>query len=46
LFDDIIVRIRRAYQAAVCVPMVGVEQLWRDYDIWENNLNKVISHMK
>jgi hypothetical protein len=37
------VKIRRAYQRSVVVPMIGVEQLWRDYDIWENQLNKTLA---
>lgn len=33
--------IRRLYQQAVAIPMHSVETLWRDYEAWENSLNKL-----
>ncbi|ORX58833.1 Suf-domain-containing protein [Hesseltinella vesiculosa] len=32
---------RRAYTKAVSTPLNNVEQLWKDYDQWENNLNRL-----
>ena len=32
--------LRRAYHRAVVLPMNNVEALWRDYDAFENSLNK------
>ncbi|KAI1786462.1 hypothetical protein LXA43DRAFT_872742, partial [Ganoderma leucocontextum] len=33
--------IRRAYQEAVQIPMENVKRLWKDYQDFENNLNKM-----
>lgn len=33
--------IRRAYQRAVAVPLAIVEQIWREYDAYENGLNRI-----
>lgn len=33
--------LRRAYQKAVCVPMSSVSILWKEYDQFEMNLNKM-----
>lgn len=33
--------LRRIYQRVVGIPISGVEQVWRDYDQFENGLNKV-----
>src|SRR4051812_11930772 len=33
--------IRSVYQRAVVIPLANVEQLWREYDQFENKLNKV-----
>lgn len=33
--------LRRAYQRAVSVPLLNVEQLWREWDSYENGLNRV-----
>lgn len=33
--------LRRAYQRAVGVPLLNVEQLWREWDGYENGLNRV-----
>lgn len=33
--------IRRAYQRAVAVPLANVELLWREYDAYENGLNRI-----
>ncbi|KAF9920499.1 mRNA 3'-end-processing protein rna14 [Linnemannia zychae] len=32
---------RRVYQKAVCIPLNNVENIWRDYDSFENGLNKL-----
>ncbi|KAG0252116.1 mRNA 3'-end-processing protein rna14, partial [Mortierella polycephala] len=32
---------RRVYQKAVCIPHSNVENIWRDYDSFENGLNKL-----
>ncbi|KAI8071752.1 hypothetical protein BC940DRAFT_293627 [Gongronella butleri] len=32
---------RRTYQRAISIPLNNVEQLWKDYDQWENNLNRL-----
>ena len=32
---------RRAYQKAVAIPLNNVEHLWKEYDQWENNLNRL-----
>lgn len=32
---------RRAYQKAVTIPLNNVEYLWKEYDQWENNLNRL-----
>jgi cleavage stimulation factor subunit 3 len=33
--------IRRTYQRAVAIPLMNVEQLWREYDGYENSLNRI-----
>lgn len=33
--------LRKAYQRAVCIPLNNVEQIWQDYNLFENNLNKM-----
>ncbi|KAF9538193.1 mRNA 3'-end-processing protein rna14 [Mortierella hygrophila] len=32
---------RRVFQKAVCIPLNNVENIWRDYDTFENGLNKL-----
>lgn len=32
---------RRAYQKAVTIPLNNIEHLWKEYDQWENNLNRL-----
>lgn len=32
---------RRAYQKAITIPLNNVEHLWKEYDQWENNLNRL-----
>ncbi|KAG0325222.1 mRNA 3'-end-processing protein rna14 [Dissophora globulifera] len=32
---------RRVFQKAVCIPLNNVENIWRDYDSFENGLNKL-----
>ncbi|KAG0343607.1 mRNA 3'-end-processing protein rna14 [Podila humilis] len=32
---------RRVFQKAVCIPLSNVEHIWRDYDAFENGLNKL-----
>jgi cleavage stimulation factor subunit 3 len=32
--------IRKLYQRAVKVPLSNIENIWKDYDTFENNLNK------
>ncbi|KAG0086450.1 mRNA 3'-end-processing protein rna14, partial [Podila epicladia] len=32
---------RRVFQKAVCIPLSNVENIWRDYDSFENGLNKL-----
>ena len=34
-------QLREAYQQAICVPTQAVTALWKDYDQFENGLNKV-----
>lgn len=34
-------QLRRVYQRAVSVPLDSVEAIWREYDAYENGLNKV-----
>jgi len=38
-----IVKIRRAYQRAIGIPMANVSTIWRQYDQFENGLNKVLA---
>ena len=33
--------IRKAYQKAVTIPLTNVEQIWTEYNHWEQNLNKL-----
>lgn len=33
--------IRRTYQRAVAIPLANVETLWREYDAYENSLNRI-----
>ncbi|KAI8967565.1 hypothetical protein BDF20DRAFT_829300 [Mycotypha africana] len=32
---------RRAYQRAVTIPLNNIEHLWKEYDQWENTLNRL-----
>lgn len=32
---------RRVYQRAVAIPLNNVEHLWKEYDQWENGLNRL-----
>ncbi|KAI9304476.1 hypothetical protein BJ944DRAFT_256292 [Cunninghamella echinulata] len=32
---------RRVYQKSVAIPLNNVEHLWKEYDQWENNLNRL-----
>ncbi|KAF9997162.1 mRNA 3'-end-processing protein rna14 [Entomortierella chlamydospora] len=32
---------RRVFQKAVCIPLNNIENIWRDYDSFENGLNKL-----
>ncbi|CAG8601414.1 8169_t:CDS:10 [Paraglomus brasilianum] len=32
---------RRTYQKAICIPINNVEHIWKDYDQFENGLNKI-----
>jgi cleavage stimulation factor subunit 3 len=34
-------QLRKAYHRAICVPMSAVNNLWKEYDVFEMNLNKV-----
>jgi cleavage stimulation factor subunit 3 len=34
-------QLRKAYHRAICVPMSAVNNLWKEYDMFEMNLNKV-----
>ncbi|XP_067636108.1 protein suppressor of forked [Eurosta solidaginis] len=38
-----ITAVRRVYQKAVITPIVGIEQLWKDYIAFEHNINPIIS---
>ncbi|XP_029406026.2 protein suppressor of forked [Bactrocera neohumeralis] len=38
-----ITAVRRVYQKAVVTPIVGIEQLWKDYIAFEHNINPIIS---
>lgn len=33
--------LRRVYQRAVSIPLNNVETIWREYDQYENGLNKI-----
>ncbi|KAI8824353.1 uncharacterized protein EV422DRAFT_317763 [Fimicolochytrium jonesii] len=33
--------LRRAYHRAIWIPLTNIEQLWKDYDTFENGLNKL-----
>ena len=33
-------KLRQTYQRAVVIPLGSVEQIWRDYDAFENGLNR------
>lgn len=35
--------LRRVYQEVVTMPIDGVEQFWRDFDQFENGLNKILA---
>lgn len=32
--------LRKTFHRAVAIPIVNVESIWRDYDAYENSLNK------
>lgn len=34
-------QLRKIYRRAVSVPLENVEQIWRDYDQFENQINKM-----
>ena len=34
-------QLRKAYQRAICVPMANLNALWKEYDQFENGLNKM-----
>lgn len=36
-------KVRRAYRRAIEVPKQGVEQLWRDYTVFEQGIDKLIA---
>jgi cleavage stimulation factor subunit 3 len=38
-----ITAIRKVYQKAVLTPIIGIEQLWKEYIQFEHNINPVIS---
>lgn len=38
-----ITAVRRVYQKAVITPIVGIEQLWKDYIQFEHGINPIIS---
>ncbi|KAI9771460.1 MAG: mRNA 3'-end-processing protein rna14 [Geoglossum simile] len=33
--------LRKAYQRAICIPIQGVDMLWKEYDAFEKGLNKI-----
>ncbi|KAJ3154879.1 mRNA 3'-end-processing protein rna14 [Geranomyces michiganensis] len=33
--------LRRAYNRAIWIPLTNIEQIWKDYDTFENGLNKL-----
>ncbi|KAH0563131.1 hypothetical protein GP486_002300 [Trichoglossum hirsutum] len=33
--------LRKAYQRAICIPIQGVDILWKEYDAFEKGLNKI-----
>ncbi|CAJ0635957.1 15600_t:CDS:10 [Entrophospora sp. SA101] len=33
--------LRKIYQKAICIPLNNVEQIWKEYDQFENSLNKL-----
>ncbi|KAJ3169317.1 mRNA 3'-end-processing protein rna14 [Geranomyces variabilis] len=33
--------LRRAYNRAIWIPLTNIEQIWKDYDAFENGLNKL-----
>ncbi|KAI8324736.1 Suf-domain-containing protein [Martensiomyces pterosporus] len=35
-----IAQVREAYQRAVAIPLLKVEEIWKSYDAFENNLNR------
>jgi cleavage stimulation factor subunit 3 len=32
---------RKVYQRAACIPMSNLEEIWKDYDNFENSLNRI-----
>lgn len=34
-------QVRRIYARALLLPLLGIEGLWHDYDLYENSLNKI-----
>lgn len=34
-------KLRRIYQQVLLIPVSNIEQLWKEYDSFENNLNKL-----
>ncbi|XP_037935570.1 protein suppressor of forked [Teleopsis dalmanni] len=38
-----ITAVRRVFQKAVITPIIGIEQLWKDYIAFEHNINPIIS---
>lgn len=39
--QQLLMRIRKGYQRALVIPMHGVEQLWHDYEQWEQEKGKL-----
>lgn len=33
--------LRKTYHRAICIPLDGIEQIWKDYDTFENTLNRI-----
>jgi len=36
--------LRKAYHRAVAIPMLDIEEIWRNYSAFENTMTKAIVH--
>jgi cleavage stimulation factor subunit 3 len=39
--DQKVDMVRKVFQTALCIPLINIEQLWKDYDSFENQVNRM-----